>query len=155
MSRLRIAFFVPVLAVVAAVADARADLQAWDQARVGALAQQLVEATDGLYDTFYKQPPPSRGSAQARAYQRLKQKVRRIRTEARALAGSLAKGEGYEETLPSYDDLMQTVRSARDDARQVFATSDVTDKAAAARGVLNQLGPYYDPDFRTLGPATR
>jgi hypothetical protein len=37
----------------------------------------------------------------------------------------------------------------------VFATKDLQDKAAAVRGLLNQLGPFYDPDFHELQPVTR
>jgi hypothetical protein len=134
---------------------ARAELAAWDQAKVAALAKQLTPATDALYDAFYKQPPATVGSGQARAYQRLKQDVRRIRTEARELDGALAKGEGQEATLPMYENLMQVVRDARDDARQVFTTADVAERASAVRALLNQLGPYYDPDFQAYQPPAR
>jgi hypothetical protein len=72
--------------------------------------------------------------------------------EARELAASLEKGEGREQTLSIYDHLMQLVRIARDDAAKVFNTQDVAERAAAVRGVLNQLGPYYDPDFQVLAP---
>jgi hypothetical protein len=44
------------------------------------------------------------------------------------------------------------VRIARDDAARSFNTEDVGQRAAAVRGVLNQLGPYYDPDFQALPP---
>ena len=47
---------------------------------------------------------------------------------------------------------MQVTRSARDDAGKVFVSHDISERAAAVRGVLNQLGPYYDPDFPTLAP---
>jgi hypothetical protein len=47
---------------------------------------------------------------------------------------------------------MQLVRIARDDAAKTFNTQDVGKRAAAVRGVLNQLGPYYDPDFQALAP---
>jgi hypothetical protein len=60
-----------------------------------------------------------------------------------------------EATLPGYEDLMERVRSARDDARKVFTTKDVEAKAAAAREQLNQLGPYYDPGYEALKPVTR
>lgn len=134
---------------------ARAELAAWDQAKVAGLAKELVAASESLYDTFYKQPTQNIGSGQAAAFQRLKQKVRRIKTEARQLSDDLAKGDGREETTPSYEDLMQTVRDAREEARGVFSGQDVVAKATAARDVLNQLGPYYDPNFKALTPTTR
>ena len=141
--------------VLAASAPAGADLAKWDQAKVSDLAKQLADATQALNDTFYLQPPPGRGSMQSRAYQELRQKIRMIRLEAGALSASLAKGEGHEETLPSYESLMQMVRDARRDAQQVFSTVDVQQKATAVRVILNQISPYYDPDAVPLAPATR
>ena len=102
-----------VCGIVAAGTPAAADLANWDQAKVTALAKQLADATQALNDTFYKQPPPGAGSMQSRAYQQLRQKIRVIRMEAGALSSSLAKGEGYEETLPSYESLMELVRAVR------------------------------------------
>jgi hypothetical protein len=139
--------------VAGAAAPAHAELQKWDAAKVTALAGQLRTATQDLYDTFYKQPKV--GAGQARPYYRLKQDVRRLRSEAKALAGALEKGGGQEETLPIYEDLMQAVRRARQDAREVFTTQDVEQKASAVRALLNQLSPYYDPDAVPLQPLPR
>lgn len=130
----------------------RAELAVWDQAEATALAKELETAAHALHDTFVKKPPPSVGSTQSQAYYRLKQEVRVLRVEARELAASLEKGEGREQTLPIYNHLMQLVRIARDDAAKTFNTQDVGERAAAVRGVLNRLGPYYDPDFQTLAP---
>jgi hypothetical protein len=141
--------------VLVAAAPARAELATWDQSKVTELAKRFADATNELYDTFYKQPPPTRGSMQSRAYAQLRQKVRALRVEAGSLAGDLAKGEGYEETLPSYDSLMELVRDARRNSQRVFTTTDVQQKATAARLILNQLTPYYDPDAEPLGPAAR
>jgi hypothetical protein len=132
--------------------DARSELAAWDQPEVTALAKELETATHALYDTFVQKPAPSVGSMQSQTYYRLKQEVRLLRVEARELATSLAKGEGRDQTLPIYDHLMQLVRIARDDAAKTFNTQDVAERAAVARGVLNQLGPYYDPAFQPLAP---
>jgi hypothetical protein len=150
----RLVLFVA-LAMAVLAAPARAEGTAWDQPKVTALAKQLVDATSELYDTFYKQPPPTTGSMQSRAYHRLKQQVRRIRTEARALSKALAGGAGFEETLPNYEELMQVVRVARQEVQGVFTTTAVQEKASAVRAVLNQLTPYYDPDAKPLAPATR
>jgi len=131
---------------------ARGELAAWDQARVTALGKDLATATDSLLDTFVKQQPPGLGSMQSAAYYRLKQWVRLLPLEAHHLAESLGQGEGREQTLAIYENLMQLVRSAREDAAKAFVAHDVGDRAAAVRGVLNRLGPYYDPDFQTLAP---
>jgi hypothetical protein len=132
--------------------SARGELAAWDQAEVTRLAQELEAATHSLYDTFVKQPTPGLGSMQSQAYYRLKQMVRLLRIEAGELANSLGKGEGREQTLPLYENLMQLTRSARDDAGKVFVVQNVGERAAAVRGVLNRLGPFYDPEFPTLSP---
>jgi hypothetical protein len=131
---------------------ARAELVAWDQARVREISTELVTATDALYETFRKQAPPDIASMHANAHHELKQFVRLLRIEARELARSLEDGEGREPTLPLYRNLMQLARSARDHAARVFVTRDVGDRAAAVRRVLNELGPYYDPDFPPLVP---
>ena len=141
------------LLLASVAVSAHAELQKWDSAKVGALAAQLQTATRELYDTFYKQPKV--GAGQARPYYRLKQDVRHLRSEAKALAGALEKGGSQAETLPIYEDLMQVVRRARDDAQHVFTTRDVQEKASAVRLLLNQLSPYYDPDAVPLQPATR
>ena len=134
---------------------AHAELAPWDQAKATALAKQLEENAKALYDTFYKQPVPGVGSGQSQDYRRLKQEVRRVQSEARELADALAKGDGREDTLPIYEHLMEIVRAARDDARRVFTTQDVQNRASAVRQVLNQLTPYYDADAQPLKPATR
>lgn len=144
---------VPLFAAVSlslAAGGASAELAPWDQGKVAGIAKQLESAAKDLYDTFYKQPVPTAGSGQSRAYQRLKQKIRGIRLQAGQLAGDLEAGEGQEATLPAYEDLMQLVRSARDDARKVFTTKDVEVKATAAREQLNALGPYYDANYEAL-----
>ena len=136
-------------------APARAELAAWDQAKVTALAGQLAEASSSLYSTFYKQGPPQLGSGQASDYRELKQQVRRIQSEAKELAGALGKGDGREDTLDIYENLMEIVRDARENARRVFSTKDVQDQASKVRQLLNQISPYYDPDAAPLQPAIR
>jgi hypothetical protein len=110
----------------------------------GPWRQQLEQATKDLYDSFYKQPTQGIGSGQARAYLELKQQLRRIRTESRHLAASLGKGEGHDETLPIWRNLMEEVRSAQDNARRVYTTGPVTERANTAREALEKLAPYYD-----------
>ena len=93
--------------------------------------------------------------AQRRSYYRLKQDVREVRTGAIQLAGDLEKGATQEETLAIYEDLMEDIRRVRDFAPQLFTTRDVMERASAARQVLNQITPYYDPDAAPLRPAGR
>jgi hypothetical protein len=154
MSRIGAALLGCVL-VVASAAPSSAELAAWDQAKVTALAKQLEGETKALYDTFYKQPVPSIGSGQSQEYRRLKQEVRRLRSEAGELSRALAAGEGRDDTLPVYENLMQKVREARELAGRIFTTKDVQDRASAVRKTLNEISPFYDPDAVPLQPVTR
>ena len=142
----KIGLVVLVLAVIAWLPSASfAELAAWDQERVTALGAELAKASDALYDTFLKEPQQQIGSGQARDYYRLRQLVRRIKDQARQLSGALAKGEGYDETLPIYENLMTMVRDAREISKRTFTSNFVLDKAAAAGDVLRRIAPYYDP----------
>ena len=142
---------VSALALALLAASAAAELAPWDQARVTALAAQLVPAASELYDAFYKQPPPPSTPRSRRDYERLKREIRHIRTQARGLAADLERGEGREQTLAPYQSLMTSVRWARERARSVFTTKDVEERAAALGRILGELAPYYDseaPDLR-------
>ena len=142
-----------VLTVSLLAPSAKGELAAWDQAKVTTLAKDLATATDALYETFMQQPPPPNpGSTQSESYYRLEHRVWMLRTEARVLVKSLEDGDAREQTELTYEMLMSHARSARYEAQSVFVAKDVGERAAAVRGVLNQLGPYYDPDFRTLSP---
>jgi hypothetical protein len=132
--------------------NARAELAAWDQAKVSALAKDLARATDAVHETFIQEPPPNLGSMQNESYYRLKHCVWMLRGEAHVLVKSLEEGEGREQTMWIYEILMSLARSVRYEAPYVFVAKAVGEQAAAVRGVLNQLGPYYDPDFQALPP---
>lgn len=155
MSRIRATLALAVALAVSLASVAGAELAPWDQAKVSAIGKQLNQAANDLYSTFYKQNPPQLGSGQADDYRRLKQTMRRIQSEARELDGALAKGDGHDDTKDIYDNLMQLVRDAREDARRVFITKDVENRASVMRQLLNQIAPYYDPDAPTLQPVTR
>jgi len=152
MSRHKIGLVVLVLALgVWLPGAAFAELAKWDQERVTALGGELVQTTEALYSTFVKEPPATIGSGQSRDYYRLRQLVRRIRTEARNLSSSLSNGEGYDETLPIYENLMVIVRDAREVAKRTFTSNFVLEKATAAGDVLRRLAPYYDPNALSGG----
>jgi hypothetical protein len=140
------------IAFLLLVASARGELAAWDQAKVTALAKELASATDAVHETFIQQPPPNLGSMQSESYYRLKHWVWMLRGEAHVLVKSLEEGEGREQTMWIYEILMSLARSVRYEAPYVFVARAVGEQAAAVRGVLNQLGPYYDPDFQALPP---
>jgi len=122
-----------------------AELAQWDQERVTAIGAELSEACNALYDTFVKEPEKTIGSGQSKDYYRLRQLVRRIKTEAKHLSSALAKGEGYDQTLPIYENLMTMVRDARAIAKRTFTSNYVLDKAAVTSDLLRRIAPYYDP----------
>jgi hypothetical protein len=125
-------------------ADVDRGLAEWDQARVTAIAEELAKNVDALYREFYNQPPSTIGSGQANAFYRLKQLMRRVRTEGRHLAAALKDGKGHDETLPVYEHLMELVRDARVEVQRQFTSDQLLDKAAAAGDALRRLEPYYD-----------
>lgn len=141
--------------VVAFAPSARAEVTAWDQAKVTSLAQQLETATNDLNETFRRQPVPSVGSMQSRAFFRLRHEIRSLRRESRSLARALERGAGHDETLPSFTSLMQTVAAARDEAPRVFTSKELVERSDAARAILNQLSPFYDARFPQLERVTR
>lgn len=146
---------VPVLGLVLLATGARAAVTPWDQAKVTELAKQLETATTALSDALRKHPQPTLGTAQRKPFFQLRHDVRQLRRESRSLSRALARGEGLDETQPSFESMMRTVRSATSIARSIFAGADIQTRADAARDVLNQLGPYYDPDFTPLEPGRR
>ena len=142
-----------VLLVSLLAPSARGELAAWDQAKVTRLAKDLATATDALYETFMQQPSPANAeSTQSVSYHLLEHRVWMLRTEARLLVTSLEEGDAREQTELTYEMLMSHARSARYEAQSGFVSKDVGERAGAVRRALNQLGPYYDPDFQTLAP---
>lgn len=138
-----------------AIPSGAAEPTPWDQAKVTALGEQLETTTNELWNSFRRQPRPTLGTGQSNSYFRLQQQIRQLRSEARSLASSLQSGAGYDETLPSFESMMQTVRIAQDNARRVFTGADVRERADAARAVLNQLAPFYHADPTVLEPVQR
>jgi hypothetical protein len=142
--------------LLALATSARAELAPWDQAKVTELAKQLEAATRALSDSFRQRPPPTLGSAQRKPFFLLKQQVRSLRREARSMSRALQRGADLEETQPSWDSMMRTVRSAGDIARRTFTHTEIQTRADAVRDLLNQLAPYYDPNAPPLqAPARR
>jgi hypothetical protein len=135
-----------VLAIAAWLPSASfAELAKWDQERVTALGAELAKACDALYNTFMKEPERTIGSGQSRDYYRLRQLVRRIKGDAKHLSSALEKGEGYDQTLPIYENLMVMVRDAREALQGTFTSGFVLEKTTAAGDVLRRIAPYYDP----------
>lgn len=146
---------VVVVSLLAFAASAPAELAKWDQAKVTELGKQLETATGELFQSFRRQPEPTRGSPQRQRFFQLRQEVRQLRRDSRSLSRSLQRGEDQEATAPIYRSMMQTVRAARDNARSVFSGADVQERAGVAMDILNQLTPFYDASATPLAPVNR
>ena len=121
---------------------AAAELAAWDQARVTAIAKQLQKASEDLYTSVVEEP----GMAPMdEAWYDTQQSVRLIQTECRHLAAELAAGKGQKQTLPSWRAIGEWVDDVKDDGpRSGFITEDVIARAKTVEGLLEQLRPFYD-----------
>lgn len=150
-----LAHAVPAVLVLALAAPAGAAVQPWDQKKVTELGEQLETTTSELWNTFRQQPRPTVGQGQANSFFRLQQQLRQLRNEARSLARMFDDGAGHDETLPSFESMMQTIRIAEENARRVFTGTAVRERAQAAREVLNQLTPFYQADPTVLEPVQR
>jgi hypothetical protein len=139
------------IAVLLLAPSAKAELAAWDRAKVAGLAQELRTATDTLYEAFLQQPTPTL-ALQADAYHQLKQLVRMLHSQVSVLDKALEEGDGRDETVWIYETVMSLARSARLEAARASVAPEVSERVTAVRRALNQLGPYYDPDFQTLAP---
>jgi len=122
---------------------------AWDQAKVSALTQQLVDGVVALRLEFAKQPAPAAGSNEAQTYSKVSDDLRLVESEARELAGRVAKGASRDESFPIYDRLRTTIRDTRLDALQQVLAPSVWDRRTRVRALLIELDAYYN------GPATR
>jgi hypothetical protein len=156
MSVLRCALFAVFAGSTLALAPpVGAAVQPWDQAKVTELGKQLETATDELWQTFRKEPRPTVGQGQSNSFFRLQQQLRQLRSEARSLSRSLQGGAGHDETVPSFESMMQTIRIVEDNARRVFTGTAVRERAQAVRDVLNQMTPFYQADPTVLEPVQR
>ena len=150
-----IRFGVLATCVLVQAASASAALAPWDQAKVTDLAKQLATVTSDLSNSFRKQPVPTKGSPQRQSHFLLTRQLRDIRRSADALSSALQAGGDRKATLARYQSLMQRVRTARDHARRITAGTEVTQKADAARDILNKMAPFYDANAAPMAPVQR
>jgi hypothetical protein len=158
MTSIRPTRWVPAVAALAlalAPAAASADRAEWNQEEVTKLAGELRDSTKDLRDTFRREMPSSPATGQRQAQQRLLDNLRRIQNSTRKLALELEAGKDREATFPVYQQLMTMVRDAREEARRQMLQQSSLDKITVARDALNQLGPFYEEDFKPTTPVVR
>ena len=123
-----------------------AELKAWNQEEVTAAAALLTEKTADLRTTLRKQPPPTLGQPGKRAFHQLRDDSTAVDQTARRLHTALKEGGGLDETLPTYQRMLSSVRSAQRELRRLQLGEPVAGKLQAAGDALRQLQPYYDED---------
>jgi hypothetical protein len=136
------------LSLALAAVPAAAELAKWDQAKVTALATQLVKATDALYTTVYKEPGfAGTGAGIEQGSYDLRHTVRRVGEEARHLDAELKAGKGHDATVGAWKHMMELVRDTGVESGRTFMAEDVQKGMAAVKDLLRQLAPYYDPKW--------
>lgn len=125
-------------------APAGAELASWDQARVTAIAQQLVAAADAWEQAVREQPGGEIGSGDAESEFGLGMKARVLREQSQALAGQLAKGEGHDETRNSYRDMAELIDDTEELAQRSELEAPTMDAWAKLVDAQRQIAPYYD-----------
>ena len=115
----------------------------WEQARVTGIATDLRSAAEELRNAFIREPQRTIGSGQEASYYRLKQIIRRLRSEANQLVTSLEAGENREQTYPIFQSLRVMVRDAEENGRRIFASDQLLTAATRAGDAMIRLAPYY------------
>jgi hypothetical protein len=72
-------------------------------------------------------------------------KARRLREQARVLAGQLAKGEGHDQTRNYYRDIVEIVDDTEEIASRAELEEPAMDAWAKVADLQRQIAPYYDP----------
>jgi hypothetical protein len=144
------ALLLPVAALVLSAASSvsAAELE-WNQGRVGALAQKLIEPLDALMtDLESQQSVP--GKEQARAV--VMKDVEGLRLRARELAQRLASGAGRAETVALFREVQTLQSQAMKHARDYPAPFDMHVYIDRAQSTTIELARYYG---ESPGPGDR
>jgi hypothetical protein len=135
------ALLLPVAALVLSAASSvsAAELE-WNQERVGAIAQKLIEPLDTLMtDLESRQSVP--GKEQARAI--VMKDVESLRLRARELAQRLASGAGRAETVALFREVQTLQSRAMKHARDYPAPFDMHVYIDRAQSTTIELARYY------------
>jgi hypothetical protein len=126
--------------VLFAVSPAHAAELEWNQQRVTALAQDLIELLEALR-TDIEGRPPVPGKEEARAT--VVNDVERLRSRAGELAQRLAGGAGRNETAALFREVEALQGQAAHDTQSYPAPFDMHVHIERARRIIAQLGQYY------------
>lgn len=138
----------PILAALALVQilsfapSASAQTQKWDQAVATEAADKLVGAISGLRDILMTSPQLTMPSTRRVMYE-IMDNLRQMEFLTQSLSARLKKGEGMEETLPTYNKLQQMRRDTQVLAQKVDISAITRPKLDDAQMWLAKLEPYY------------
>jgi hypothetical protein len=126
--------------VLPAVSLASAAELEWNQERVAALAQSLIEPLEALTADLESRPSvPGKETARAAVMN----DVQRLRLRARELAQRLANGAGRAETVALFREVEALQRQAAKHAREYPAPFDMHVYTDRAQRTTIQLARYY------------
>ena len=132
--------------VLLAAPDARAELAAWNQEKVTAIADDVSQAAQALRGALRRKPPRSLGQPGVRAFWRLRDEMQVIVSSSRRLHDALSQGAGMEETYPIYRRLLRTARRAYRATRQIGLGKPVPEKIGATADAIRRIRPFYEED---------
>lgn len=139
VARFTLPFFVMALLVGA---HASAQTEAWNQEKVTALAKELESSVSGLRDAVRRSPLRENPQQKTRIF-RIADQLRLIESESASLHARLARGEGMDETLPSFQRIQRLRRSAQSLANRTDVSAQTQPKLDRANQVLGQMAPFY------------
>jgi hypothetical protein len=134
------------LSITVPATAARAELAAWDQTKVTALASDLAESAQGLQGALRRQPPPTLGQPGRRAFWTLRDEMQGIVAASRRLHSALSSGAGQEETYPIYRRILRNARRAARETRRIQLGDPVPQKIEAIADTIRALRPFYEEE---------
>lgn len=126
--------------------SAAAELAAWDQKRVTAMAKELADAVGKASVEADKGKGSRVDVGKERSYYELREDLRLAKNSARHLAKQLESGKGREETYPTYRRLKTIRNDAAENARRAVMPDETVAAITAAGGLMLRLRPYYEEE---------
>lgn len=124
--------------------DASAQTEKWNQAKVSALAGELVNAVSGLQNALMASQQWQTWSGENSVWG-VTDDLRLMEFEAISLNADLAKGAGMNQTLPAYMRVQQIHRETAQYQGQMDVSAFLAPPLAKAKAVLAKLAAYYPP----------
>jgi hypothetical protein len=124
--------------------SAVADLQAWDQEEVSALAADLAESIKAVRGAALNEPTlRGRNNTTGRASQQYLDSLKQLENATRKLATRLGDGEDREQTLNVARRIGTLLRDAQESGRRLMLTQSSFDEIDRAVAVIHRLSPFY------------